>query len=146
MAPFREFTGFVQVLEGDLIAVNGTLVRLYGIDAPEMGQTCRSRRGQRYDCGAAARNILSRLIGDREVACSAYAEQASGELIARCRIGRADLGAAMVRRGWAYPMVSLTNRYTGEEAHAQAAGAGVWSGWAQRPWVWRHEQERAGRR
>ncbi len=145
MEPYRVFTGFVQVLEGDLIAVNGTLVRLYGIDAPELGQTCRSRRGQGYDCGAAARTILDRLVGDREVECAAYARLASGEYVARCRIGRADLGSAMVRRGWAFPLPSLSNRYMQDEAYAQAAGAGVWSGRAQRPWVWRREQERAGR-
>ena len=138
--PFRELTGFAQVLSGDEIAVNGTPVRLYGIDAPELGQTCTSRRGVRYDCGEGARNVLDAIIGANDVTCYTYAPMATDGEVGRCFVGSNDIAEVMVRRGWAYSMPSLTHRYEGTQATAQSRRAGVWSGRAQRPWIWRAEQ------
>jgi endonuclease YncB( thermonuclease family) len=141
--PFRTLEGFVQVVEGDLIQVNGRPVRLYGIDAPDLGQICFSRTGRAYDCGAAARNMLDRLIGANQVACTLYARLEGGNEVGRCFIGRTDIARALVRRGWAYPQPSLSNRYGGAQAFAQAREAGVWSGRAVRPWVWRNHRRQA---
>ena len=138
--PFEEVVGVAQVEEGDVLAVGGQPVRLYGIDAPELGQMCSTRRGVRFDCGEAARSILERLIGTAEVSCSVYAGLSDGRSVGRCFVGGADLGLAMVSRGWAYTLPSLSNRYGGAQAEAQARRAGLWSARAQRPWVWRNEQ------
>ena len=144
--PYETIIGFAQALEGDLISVNGALVRLYGIDAPELDQICTSRRGQAYNCGAAARNVLERAIGSNEIECTLYARLSNGESVGRCFLGRLDLGGAMVIHGWAYRTPSLTNRYNGHEANAQASSAGIWSGRAQPPWVWRAQRAAAGLR
>ena len=142
--PFQEVNGLAQVEEGDVLAVGGQPVRLYGIDAPELGQMCSTRRGVPFDCGEAARSILERLIGTAEVSCFIYAGLSDGQSVGRCFVGGADLGLAMVSRGWAYTLPSLSNRYVGAQAEAQARRAGLWSARAQRPWVWRNEQRLSG--
>lgn len=138
--PFHEVEGFVQVLEGDLISVNGTPVRLYGIDAPDLGQICRTRTGRPYDCGEASRAMLDRLIGAAQVSCTIYARLATDAEVGRCFVGRTDIAAALVRRGWAFSQPSLSNRYERPQARAQAREVGVWSGRAARPWVWRNRR------
>jgi endonuclease YncB( thermonuclease family) len=144
--PFRTIEGFVQVLEGDLISVNGAIVRLYGIDAPELGQTCYSRAGRAYDCGEASRAVLDRLIGTAEVACTLYSRLSTREEVGRCFVGRTDIAGRLVRGGWAFTLPSLSNRYEGLQARAQARRAGLWSGQAARPWVWRSRQRLAEER
>ena len=138
--PFRTVEGFVQAVEGDLISVNGALIRLYGIDAPELGQICYTRTGRAYDCGAAARAMLDRVIGANQVTCTVYSQLTTEEQVGRCFIGRTDVASVLVRGGWAFTLPSLSNRYEGAQARAQARRAGVWSGQAARPWVWRSRQ------
>ena len=53
----------------DLQAETGQRVRLQGIGAPERKQACR-RAGQRYQCGAAATQVLHRRIGVGAVTCT----------------------------------------------------------------------------
>ena len=138
--PFQTLEGFVQAVEGDLISVNGALIRLYGIDAPEPGQTCYSRTGRAYDCGEASRVMLDRLIGANQVACTVYSQLTTEEQVGRCFVGRTDIASVLVRGGWAFSLPSLSNRYEGAQARAQARRAGMWSGRAARPWVWRSRQ------
>ena len=47
-------------MEGDVVSLNGTMIRLRGIDAPDPGQSCRTMRGVEYDCFGAARLSFSR--------------------------------------------------------------------------------------
>ena len=138
--PPQPLEGIAVVLEGDRLNVGGLPVRLYGIDAPDIGQTCLSRRGEAYDCGAVARIMLERLIGTRPVQCSIYSVLANDEQVGACAVDGRDLAGSMVIRGWAFPVRSLSNRYEALEARAQSARAGVWSGRAERPWIWRRRQ------
>lgn len=139
-SPAQPLDGIAVVIEGDLLNVNGLPVRLYGIDAPEIGQTCLSGRGETYDCGAAARNTLERLIGSGSVQCSIYSILANKEQVGSCTVGDRDIGAVMVASGWAFPQRSLSSRYERLEARAQSARAGMWAGRAERPWIWRRRQ------
>ena len=43
----------------------------------------------------------------------------------------------MVMRGWARAQRGLSHRYDIAEARAQMDGAGMWSGTAEAPWIWR---------
>lgn len=143
-SPAQPLDGIAVVVEGDRLTVNGLPVRLYGIDAPEIGQTCLSRRGESYDCGAVAREVLERLIGTRPVQCSIYSVLASDEQVGSCAVEGRDLAAIMVLSGWAFPQRSLSSRYEILEGRAQSARAGVWAGRAERPWIWRRRQGAGG--
>lgn len=137
--PFQTVSGPVQVITGDRISVGGRNIRLYGIDAPELQQTCENRHGRSYDCGATARDILKQIVGDREAQCTLYAKLSGNIFTGRCFIGTADIGEMLIRRGWAFAYRGTSHRYAVAEGQAQAAHAGLWAGRAQRPWVWRQE-------
>ena len=55
-----EMSGTGNAMEGDVVSLNGTMIRLRGIDAPDPGQICRTMRGVEYDCFGAARLSFSR--------------------------------------------------------------------------------------
>ena len=129
--------GHATVVTGDTLRVAGALVQLYGIDAPELGQTCWSGGGQAYDCGELARTVLERFLGIEPITCWTYAAAQDDRDVGRCFRGSADLGLAMVSHGWARAQRGLSHRYAGAEARAQMHRAGMWSGASEAPWVWR---------
>lgn len=62
----QTLTGPARVIDGDTIELQGQKVRLHGVDAPELSQTCQ-RKGALYHCGAVALVRLEELIDGRPV-------------------------------------------------------------------------------
>ena len=52
--PLVPLTGAAMAVDGDSIEIAGTRIRLEGIDAPELAQTCADTQGQSWACGRAA--------------------------------------------------------------------------------------------
>lgn len=46
-----DVVGLARVIDGDTIVIAGERIRLHGIDAPEMKQTCKTRKGKEQLCG-----------------------------------------------------------------------------------------------
>ena len=57
-----DITGKPRVVDGDTVQINQTKIRLHGIDAPEMKQTCRTSEGKEQLCGQLAKQALERLV------------------------------------------------------------------------------------
>ena len=57
-----DIIGKPRVVDGDTIHINQTKIRLHGIDAPEMKQTCRTSEGKEQLCGQLAKQALERLV------------------------------------------------------------------------------------
>src|SRR3979490_3130895 len=55
-------TGHASTIDGDTLEIHGTRIRLWGIDAPESNQLCRSDESLQYQCGAKAANELGTFI------------------------------------------------------------------------------------
>jgi endonuclease YncB( thermonuclease family) len=128
--------GRAHVVDGDTIRLNDARIRLKGIDAPEMRQTCyRSRRS--YSCGDAARRALAGLVSGKPVQCRSSGRDRYGRVLARCIVDGADIGARMVEEGWA---VSYGRDYDREEARARSRSAGLWAGEFERPQDWRRDR------
>jgi endonuclease YncB( thermonuclease family) len=129
-------TGPVRVIDGDTIDVAGTRIRLWGIDAPEAKQMCE-RLGNTYACGQEATAHLRALVAAAEVVCEARVKDRYGRTVAICRVGLVDVGAAMVRDGWALAFVRYSADYAAQEQEARLAGRGMWAGTFTFPWEWR---------
>lgn len=134
--------GIGAAKEGDLVTVKGQEFRLFGIDAPDKGQTCVNVRGQNYDCFALATQILSLLINGMNIECTPRGESpAAGPKLAICRAENGDdLAYAMVERGMALAYRPLSFDYVSIEARAISFRRGLWGGRVEPPWLWRSRQ------
>lgn len=129
--------GNAKVIDGDTLSIDGGSVRLMGIDAPDLGQICLNRYESPFDCGAIAKAALEALVKGRQVECTLAGHDRNGMAEAECRVAGADLGGAMVSRGWAFAYRSLSHAYSEFEAYAQSKRIGLWSGKVEKPWQWR---------
>lgn len=136
-APTAQFTARVGVVDGDTLSMGGERLRIHGIDAPEMAQTCDGPRG-RYACGEAARTAMSGILGRGVVACRQLDTDQYRRRIVRCHDeqGR-DIGAELVRQGWALAFTRYATDYVAQEAAARGARRGLWEGRFDAPWDWR---------
>lgn len=121
-------------------------VRLYGIDAPELSQPY----------GPEARRELASLVRRGGIRMETIATDRYGRcvgLIYRRRQGRRQsINRQMVQAGYAYWYRQYGGRQLGfpeAEAEAKSRRRGVWQGRQgsqQRPWDYRADQRRGGRR
>ena len=140
-----EITGRPKIIDGDTIELQGQTIRLYGIDAPELGQACTINE-RTYDCGMVARTALLDLTAGIAVTCKMIsAEAVSAEpgrtaedgKPGRCFAQGYDLSEGMAYTGWALALREVSEHYLVFEARAQATGRGLWKGRFVTPWDWR---------
>src|SRR5690606_39315962 len=129
----RTEQGRAIVNDGDTLTLGQERIRLRGIDAPEIAQTCQ-RAGAEYACGRMAKQALNDLVAGRHVTCKGWQRDRYGRLLAQCRAGDIVLNSALVAAGWAVAY----GDYEQEEARARAARAGIWAGDFERPQDWRN--------
>lgn len=136
------FSGRARVSDGDSLEIAGRRVRLFGIDAPEFHQDCRTAAGLAYDCGMAARRALENLAGSDAVTCTPVGAS-HDRSVAICRANGRDLGEELVRSGHALELKSFSRgRYGAAEREARAARRGLWAGSFEEPAAWRREHGR----
>lgn len=142
--PFGPGAKIVSIDGDSLRAGDGSEYRIFGIDAPELHQTCKEANGKAWACGRAAKARLTTLIKGGNVACAARDKDRFGRTVAVCSAqGVPDLGEAMVRQGYAIDLGGAAgNPYHDAEAAAQAAKAGIWRGPFDRPSDWRQAHPR----
>lgn len=134
--------GVASVIDGDTIEIHGQRIRLFGVDAPESRQICVDAAGQDWRCGQRAALELADMIGRSTVRCEQRDRDRNGRIVAVCHKGSEDLGRWMVRDGWAVASRSYSTDYVRDEAAAQQAMRGVWSGQFEMPWDWRQARRR----
>lgn len=133
-----------QVVDGDIVKFGPQLVRLFGIDAPEKGQTCDD--GQ-WHPGPLAKKALEGFIAGRPVSCKQVDYDArNNRPVAQCFAGDDDLQAKMVSAGWAWAFGRYSERYMPEEREAVGQKAGVHAHLCMPPWEWRAQQRATGGR
>ncbi len=134
----QPLVGFPRIIDGDSLRLNGQELRLQGIDAPELHQSCTDKNGSPVGCGRQARQALIGLAGQGPVSCDIGKTDRYGRGLARCRANGLDLNAAMVEAGQA---VSYGD-YRRQEEQARAAGRGLWALDFERPETWRRAHPR----
>jgi len=105
-----------HVRDGDIIEVNGRVIRLNGLAAPEWDEPG----------GAEATRGMRGLVDGRQVRCELDGERTHDRCAAVCYIEGRDLAAEMVCAGLARDCPRFSNgRYRAAEAQAAAPGATI---------------------
>ena len=131
-----DVAGPAKVVDGDTLVVAGERVRLEGIDAPELRQTCTAY-GQPWACGRTSAEWLKEHLNGRQVECVGHAGDRYRRLLAVCYVGGEDQNERIVREGWALAFRRYSADYLQAELAAKRAGAGIWRGEFTPPWEWR---------
>lgn len=129
----QTFEGQARAVDGDSLLMQGQRLRLVGMDAPELPQTCGGKEG-RWKCGQEARTALAHFANQNLVCVTAGLDRYDRHLV-RCTSNGIDIGARLVETG----MAVSYGAYGAEEARARAAKRGLWKGQFQRPQDWRAE-------
>jgi endonuclease YncB( thermonuclease family) len=130
-------SGRLTVKDGDTFDVGGVTVRLFGIDAPELDQTCATAAGAAYPCGEWAATQTAALFDGASVTCQTMDIDRYGRTVARCFAGDQDIAATLVASGIALAYRDYSWDYDLHEKSAQVAGLGLWSGSFDLPADWR---------
>lgn len=138
----EKVAGLVRVLTGDVLIVGGTPVRLYGIDALEIDQTCSNSLVDDYPCGRYAIGRVSMMLQQEEVHCALVGDDIDYDIgdhvrIGRCYLREIDLAEWVVRSGYAMALRDESQEYVEAEDAARTAEMGLWGGPNVAPWEWR---------
>lgn len=140
--------GYPRIIDGDSLKVDGTRIRLYGIDAPEANQECLTVGGEPWHCGTAATLELAGVLGDSDVRCLGMGLDRYKRLLALCWVLKghepaADtVNASMVAKGYAIRFRDRDPNFETEERYARDSQIGIWSGSFIPPAEWRRTHRR----
>lgn len=130
--PAFALSGKAFVYDGDTIRISGQSIRLWGIDAAELTQSCKGA-----PCGQMAKYKLVTIIGGRDVTCEPRGKSYQ-RVVALCRADGRDIGKEMIRAGMAFESIQYSGgAYTADEDDAREKHAGVWGMNAMSPTLWR---------
>lgn len=129
--------GPVTVTDGDSLRMGAKRMRLFGIDAPELSQTCRTEQRVKWACGRYVAEKLRDMLANRIVTCQPLDRDRYGRTVARCLVEGSDIGAWMVESGYALAYQKYSQDYLPAELRAEKADLGLWAGAVQTPAAYR---------
>jgi endonuclease YncB( thermonuclease family) len=129
-----------RVIDGDTLDVDGQIVHLYGIDAPELGQRCNLPSGGTWPCGEAAARVLNELVAGAQVSCNAKSHAPGQRVTSVCVVAGLDINRQMIRDGFAWAASPTDSDYVDAEGRAREQSIGVWWTPTQSPPEYRKEQ------
>lgn len=103
-----------------LIEAKGFNVAISGVIPVEADKSC-SFEGSDWNCGVRARTAFRGLLRSRAVICDVPPE-AGRVVVAKCRIGKQDIGGWLVANGWATAKEGGPYSELGEKARAAKKG------------------------
>jgi endonuclease YncB( thermonuclease family) len=137
LAQAADVSGVPKIRDADLIQIGTSRIRLEGVDAPSVDQLCLNTKGERWTCGAAARDELIKHVENKSWTCHSSRTDRRGRLIARCEVDGEDIQKWLVANGWALAYARQSHDYETDQAAAREAKAGMWQGAFIAPWDWR---------
>lgn len=116
----------VQVLDSGHIKSERLTVKLAHIESLKLDETCLSRLGGTWPCGARARTFLRGLIRQLKITCEKIEDLGPHQILATCQRGKIDLSARLVRYGWADPTPDAPVHFPGLAQTAKDQKIGKW--------------------
>ena len=133
----EKLSGIPSIVDGDTIDIEGTRIRLHGIDTPEPAQRCNKAGAATWKCGDAATDRLTELMSG-PVTCSGNDYDDTNRLIAICRnADGTDLNQLMVSEGYAWAFRRYSEDYVVQEEQAKSQKIGIWQSDTETPWDFR---------
>ncbi|ANY85511.1 hypothetical protein BB934_45670 (plasmid) [Microvirga ossetica] len=136
----NSISGYASVLDGDTADIGGKRVRFFGIDAPELSQTCVDAAGRSWQCGREARDRLAELTDGKVVTCTYEEIDANGRLLGSCKVDGRGINGILVAEGLAWAFVRYSDVYVGVERKARAEHKGVFAADNLPAWDYRSER------
>ena len=134
--------GYAGAVTGAMLQINGLHIKLLGLEAPYMHQTCADKFGQGYACGQKSRDWLQNWLQNKIVKCHIISPQKNGRATGVCFSEGYDVGAVVVNAGWAVAYTKNTDIYVPYEHQAGTNKRGLWAGTFYKPWDWKKLQSR----
>lgn len=117
--------GFLKVVDGDVVSLNGKGLRLWGIDAPDIRKVC-NRYGRAWRCGEAAAHALREYVQGTRIACYDRGVDRFSRPLAECYTDDVNLSEWMAGEGWAFGKTPYTHDFAMTMGIAQARQKGIW--------------------
>lgn len=124
----------IRVIDGDTFEATGGdgqrhRYRLWGIDAPEIGEVC----GDGWQAGRQASQGLALLLSNENMTCLDLGRDRYDRVITKCWVEGHDVAELMVKQGlaWDWPRYS-GKAYAEAESVARETLRGLW--WHQCEW------------
>ena len=133
--------GKAKIIDGDTIHIDNNKIRLHGIDAPEIKQTC-TINNENWNCGIKSEKALKNFILDREVSCQIVDIDRYQRFIGICFVNNENINKYMVKNGWAIAYRYYSLEYVEDEERAKENNAGIWEGEFEEPYEFRKKQKK----
>jgi len=137
--------GPAKVVDADIVMVGKQRVILWGVDAPERTQKCYVG-DLMWGCYDAAKSALADLIATGDTTCTLIPGDPDkfNRRYGTCQSAGKDIGAELIRGGFARAYVEQTDMYVPQEEEAKTAQIGIFQPGAKvdAPWDWRKSDPR----
>jgi len=127
----------IKIIDGDTIHINGEKIRFSGIDTPELKQTCINNNKKIIFCGLEAKNLLAKIIDNRDVNCISEGKDQYKRTLAECFVGDLSISSYLVREGYAFAYRKYSKKFILDEEFAKKNKKGLWSMKFEYPWEYR---------
>ncbi len=144
----EQLSGIPKIVDGDTVHINEYKIRLEGIDAPELNQSCKKpylqissffglSLNKNYECGKISKKKLIIKINNQPIKCISSSKDKYKRYLGTCYLGKLNLNKWMVREGYAVAYRRYSKRYLIDEKYAFENKLGLWEGTFLRPEKWR---------
>ncbi len=125
--------GVIRVIDADTWDVGDTRVRLHGIDAPELAQTCDSQQQVSWSCGHWVSDQIRQQYDGKIANCETITIDRYNRVVARCWVNGRDIGRDMVADGLAFAYRKYSMDYDLDEKGAAINNRGLHAHYVMSP-------------
>ena len=110
------------ITEAGRVTGSGLTVTIAGIEVTPADETCVDHDGRTWSCGVRARTAFRAFVRGRALACDLPEELEEKHYTVACSLGKQDVGAWLVERGWVKALSGGPYSDAGEAARAEGRG------------------------